>query len=112
METLLLKGAFHFLVISSQSPPFFELFSYTGYKFVCLCLIVLAELAFGTLISYVTLFILGAFFALFFNKTIRAHCQSGNTLAEYQNDVSFNKKTLNLVCSLGQIFTIWVLSIN
>jgi hypothetical protein len=76
LETAILKGLFYFMGISggSQSPPFFELFSYTGYKFVCLCLIVLAELLFGTLISYAALFILGGLYALFFFMTIRMHC--------------------------------------
>ena len=45
LETVALKGCFYFLGLGSNTsttPPFFELFSYTGYKFVPLCLIVIA----------------------------------------------------------------------
>lgn len=44
-ETTVLKGGFYFLGLGSNtqsSPPFFELLSYTGYKFVSLCFVVLA----------------------------------------------------------------------
>lgn len=67
-ETLTIKGFFYFLGMNSStaSTPFFELLSYTGYKFVPLCIVVLAQLLFGTLASYGVLLVTGAFFALFF----------------------------------------------
>lgn len=114
-ETVVIKGAFYFLGLGSNqqsSPPFFELFSYTGYKFVPLCLVVLAQLLFGTLASYITLLISGGLFSLFFFQTIRSHCQSGNTLAEHIKEVSMNRKTITFVCSVSQIFIIWLLSCN
>ena len=97
---------------SNQSPPFLELLCYTGYKFVCLCFIVIAQLFFGTMISYIVLFVTGGFFALFFFQTLRVHCQNGNTLAEHIREVSMNRKTLTFVCALGQVFSMWLLSIN
>ncbi len=112
---MVLKGAFYFLGIagsSEQTPPFFELFSYTGYKFVSLCLIVVAQLIFGTLASYLVLFLTGGMFALFFHQSLKMHCQVGNTLADHMKDSSMNRKTVIFVCSVGQIFTIWLLSIN
>lgn len=68
-ETVILKGCFYFLGLGSNtqsSPPFFELLSYTGYKFVSLCFIVLAQMLFGTLASYAVLFVTGGLFCLFF----------------------------------------------
>ena len=115
IETLVLKGAFYFLGIagtSEQTPPFFELFSYTGYKFVSLCLIVIAQLVFGTLASYLVLFLTGGMFAFFFHQSLKMHCQVGNTLADHMKDSSMNRKTIIFVCSVGQIFIIWLLSIN
>ena len=114
IETSILKGAFYFLGLGSgnTSPPFFELLSYTGYKFVCLCLIVIAQLLFGTLISYGVLFLTGGLFAFFFFQTIRYHCQTGNTLAEHIKEVSMNRKTLTFMFAGGQVFMIWLLSIN
>jgi len=43
-ETLTIKGFFYFLGMNSStaSTPFFELLSYTGYKFVPLCIVILA----------------------------------------------------------------------
>jgi hypothetical protein len=114
LETSVLKGFFYFLSLGGGaiSPPFLELLSYTGYKFVALCFIVLAQLLFGTMASYLALFILGALFALFFFQTIRTHCQSGNTLAEHIKEVSMNRKTLTFVCAVGQVFIMWLLSSN
>jgi hypothetical protein len=68
LETILLKGCFYFLSLGggSSAPPFLELLCYTGYKFVGLCLIILSQLLFGNLISYVVLLITGGLFALFF----------------------------------------------
>jgi hypothetical protein len=68
-ESTILKGGFYFLGLGSNaqsSPPFFELLSYTGYKFVSLCFIVLAQFLFGTLVSYAVLFVTGGLFCLFF----------------------------------------------
>ena len=114
-ETLLLKGCFYFLGIagaSDQTPPFFELLSYTGYKFVSLCLVVIAQLIFGSLASYLVLLATGAMFALFFHQSLKMHCQVGNALADHINDTSMNRKTVVFVCSVGQIFMIWLLSLN
>lgn len=69
LETIVLKGCFYFLGLGSNTqatPPFFELLSYTGYKFVPLCFIVLAQYLFGTLISYIVLFVTGGLFCVFF----------------------------------------------
>jgi tetrahydromethanopterin S-methyltransferase subunit E len=48
------------------NPPFLELLSYTGYKFVVLCVVVLSYLAFGYIASYIALFLVGALFGVFF----------------------------------------------
>jgi hypothetical protein len=69
LETVALKGFFYFLSLGANAqttPPFFELLSYTGYKFVPLCFIVIAQYLFGTLISYIVLLITGGLFSLFF----------------------------------------------
>jgi hypothetical protein len=102
-ETLILKGCYYFLNMANNgsSPPFFELFAYTGYKFVSLCLIIIAQFAFGTLVSYAVLFVTGSLFCLFFFQTIKAHTLGGNTLVEHIRDVSMNKKTLTGAVSLG-----------
>ena len=115
IETLVLKGCFSFLGLAGateQSPPFFELLSYTGYKFVSLCMIIIAQMAFGTLASYMVLLVTGGMFALFFHQTVKMHCQVGNTLADHMKDSSMNRKTMVFICSVGQIFTIWLLSLN
>lgn len=68
IEAIILKGCFYFLGLGSggYSPPFLELLSYTGYKFVGLCIIVISQLLGGTLVSYIVLLVVGGLFALFF----------------------------------------------
>lgn len=114
LEAVLLKGCFYFFSLGggNTAPPFLELLCYTGYKFVGLSLIVLSQLLFGTVASYIVLFVTGGFFCLFFFQTVRVHCQNGNTLAEHIREVSMNRKTLTLICSIGQLLTMWFLSIN
>ena len=115
IETLVLKGCFSFLGLAGgtdHSPPFFELLSYTGYKFVSLCMIIIAQMAFGTLSSYLVLLVTGGMFAFFFHQTVKMHCQVGNTLADHMKDSSMNRKTLVFICSVGQIFIIWLLTLN
>lgn len=53
------------------NPSFLDLVAYTGYKFVVLCPIAIAEPLVGYYGSYAVLGIFGFLFALFFLKTLR-----------------------------------------
>lgn len=68
-ETTVIKVLFKFSSITIaglRNIPFCEYLSYTGYKFVPLCLIVLSQMAFGNLASYGVLILTGLLFAIFF----------------------------------------------
>jgi hypothetical protein len=55
---------FYFLVIGDA--PFFELLAYTGYKFVVLCPIAVAELFVGYFGSYYVMVLFAGLYAFFF----------------------------------------------
>lgn len=63
-ETTIQKGLFYFMNIAN--PPFFELLSYTGYKFVVVCLVVISQYLLGDMMSYGSMFVLGLLYCLFF----------------------------------------------
>jgi hypothetical protein len=58
------KGLFWFF--NFGKPAFLELLAFTGYKFVVLCPVVIADIFAGLYASFAVLFILGALFGLFF----------------------------------------------
>mmetsp|Transcript_25715 Transcript_25715/g.24992 ORF Transcript_25715/g.24992 Transcript_25715/m.24992 type:complete len:98 (+) Transcript_25715:544-837(+) len=93
------------------NPPFLDLLSYTGYKFVMLCFLVLASLLTGSLGFMIALVVFGLIFALFFFQTLRRF-SSANTLADHIRDVSINRKTFMIVNSAVQVGLIWILSFN
>lgn len=92
-EAFVQKVLFYFFNIAN--PAFFELLSYTGYKFVVLCPILATDMIFGYIASYVVLGLLGACYALFFFKTLKRF-SSANTLADHIKEVSLNRKTFML----------------
>ena len=63
-EACIQKGLFWGLGFGNQ--PFLDLLAYSGYKFVVLCPISIAELLVGYLGSYIVLAVLGTTFAWFF----------------------------------------------
>lgn len=69
-----------------------DLLAITGYKFVALCPVVMADILLGYYSSYATVFLIGALFALFFYNTI-SRFSHANTLADHMKEVSLNKKT-------------------
>ena len=87
-ETLILKGCFYFMNIANLA--YMELLSYTGYKFVALCFVVIVDGLTGTLGSYVALALNGALFAWFFFRTLKRSITS-NTLADHIKQVSMDK---------------------
>ena len=78
------------MCLNIANPPFLDLLSYTGYKYVALCLIVVADGFIGYTGSYIVFFIFGSFFALFFFQTLRRFSLT-NTLADHIRDVSMNR---------------------
>lgn len=68
-EAVVQKGTF--MCLNIANPAFLELLSYTGYKFVILCIIVTTHGMLGYSASYGALFLFGALFALFFYQTLR-----------------------------------------
>ena len=108
-EAVLQKGLFFFMNMGSAS--FTELVAYTGYKFVVLCPIALAEPVVGYYGSYVVLAWFSVMFAIFFFKTLRRF-NSQSTLADHIGEVSLNRKSFQMMNSGGQIVLIWLLSYN
>ena len=108
-ETLILKGCFWGMNIANL--PYMELLAYTGYKFVALCFVVIADGMTGTLGSYATLALNGALFAWFFFKTLKRSITS-NTLADHIKQVSMDKQTFLFVACAGQIFILWLYSLQ
>ena len=106
-ETLVLKGIFYFMNIANLA--YLELLCYTGYKFVALCLIALADGIAGSLGSYCALAMVGGLYAWFFFATLRRSISS-NTLADHIKQVSMNKQTVLAVASAAQLFFLWLLS--
>ena len=108
-EAIVQKGVF--MCTNMGNPPFLDLLSYTGYKFVILCYIVAAEGFFGYAVSYIVFFILGALYALFFYWTF-GRFSTTNTLADHMKEVSLNKQTFILAECAIQVAIIWLLSYN
>ena len=54
------------MCLNIANPAFLDLLSYTGYKYVVLCLVTIADGFAGYTASYVVFFLFGALFALFF----------------------------------------------
>ena len=92
-EAIVLKGVF--FVLNLGNPPFLDLLSYTGYKFVPLCLSAATDGFFGYGASYIAFFIFGALFALFFYWTF-GRFSTTNTLADHMKEVSMNRRTFIL----------------
>ena len=86
-----------------------DLLAITGYKFVVLCPVVMADILLGYYSSYATVFLLGALFALFFYNTI-SRFSHANTLADHMKEVSLNKKTFLFGNAAAQIAIIMLLS--
>lgn len=63
--------------------PIAELVALTGYKFVVLCPIAVAELLVGYLGSYGVMALLGSTYAYFFWQSMRARFSAANTLAAH-----------------------------
>jgi hypothetical protein len=92
-------------------PSVCELVAYTGYKFVVLCPIAVAELLVGYYGSYAVLALCGSLYAMFFLKTLRRF-NTLRSLADHINEVSLTKKTFFLWNSGVQVLLIWLLSFN
>ena len=88
---------------------FLELLSYSGYKFVSLCIVVAADGIFGTMGSYGALAVTGGLFGWFFFKTLKRSLQS-NSLADYTKEVALSKQTFLLATTAAELFILWVLS--
>ena len=92
LEATVLKGVF--TCLNFGNPNFFELVCYTGYKFVILCLIMLAQLFGGTMVSYGVMVVTGLLFCIFYYNTMR-RLQKAHTLAQHaaENSQGLSKKT-------------------
>ena len=108
-EATILKGCF--MMFTNVSPTFLELLSYSGYKFVPLCLIVSAQIILGYMASYCTLLFTGLLFMFFFYKTM-SRFGSNKTLAEHIKEVSLSRQSFLMLTCISQILIIWVLSAN
>jgi hypothetical protein len=91
--------------------PIPELVALTGYKFVVLCPIAIAELLVGYLGSYVVMALFGTTYAYFFWKTVGTRFSAANTLAAHIAE-SWDRKTFMLANTAVQGLLIWVISIN
>lgn len=104
-----------FLCFNFGNPNFFELVAYTGYKFVVLCLVMLAQVLggaeYGTMVSYGTMVVFGLMYCVFFFMTLRRY-QTAHTLAEHAQSHSLNKKTFQIGNCGVQFALIWLLSYN
>jgi hypothetical protein len=109
LEAVVQKGLFYFL--NMGNPGFGELIAYTGYKFVVLCPIAIAEPLVGYYGSYAVLGLFGLIFALFFFKTLKRF-NTQSRLADHIAEVSLNRKSFQMMNSGAQILLIWLLSFN
>lgn len=107
LEAAVQKGLFWFL--NFGKPAFLDLLAITGYKFVVLCPVVMTDLLLGYYSSYLSVFIVGPLFALFFYNTI-SRFSHANTLADHIKEVSLNKKTFLFGNAAAQIAIILLLS--
>jgi hypothetical protein len=89
----------------------FEMLAYSGYKFVGLCLIIVAQMLLGFMVSYIVLIFTGFMFFVFYFHTMKRFA-SANTLAEHIKEVSLNKKTFLIANAAVQFLIIWMLSWN
>ena len=92
-ESLVVWGLFSCLQIGK--PAFLELLAYTGYKFVVLCPIVLAEHFLGYMPSYGVMGVMCICFSYFYFMTLKRYA-SANKLSQHITDVSMSKKTFML----------------
>lgn len=83
-EAIVQKGMF--LCFNFGNPNFFELVAYTGYKFVVLCIVMLAAVLggaeYGTMASYGVMIVFGLMYCIFFFMTLKRY-QTAHTLAEH-----------------------------
>jgi hypothetical protein len=74
-EAVIQKGMF--LCFNFGNPNFFELVAYTGYKFVVLCLVMLANIIggkeYGNMASYGVMLVFGLMYSGFFYMTLRRY---------------------------------------
>lgn len=68
-EALVLKGMFS--CFNFGSVHFCELLCYTGYKFVILCIVMLAHIIGGLMVSYGVMVVFGGLFCYFYYCTLR-----------------------------------------
>jgi hypothetical protein len=71
LESLIQKGLF--ICFGFGNPFFLELVAFTGYKFVVLCLVILAQILGGVMASYIVMAIAGLMFCYFFYCTLRRY---------------------------------------
>jgi len=95
------------------NPNFFELVAYTGYKFVILCMIMVAQILGGLMPSYVVMLVTGLMFCYFFYYTLKRY-QTAHTLGEHARESShgLNKRTFQFGNCLVQFLLIWLISYN
>ena len=91
-EACILKGMF--LCFNFGSPEFTELLCYTGYKFVILCIVMVAHTLGGLMVSYGVMAVVGLLFCYFYFCTLKRQ-MTAHTLAEHAKEGthSLNKKT-------------------
>ena len=68
-EATVLKGMF--MCFNFGNPNWFELVAYTGYKFVILCLVMLAHIFGGLMVSYGVMAVFGSLFCYFYLCTLK-----------------------------------------
>lgn len=106
-EAIISKACFY--VFNVANPAYLELLSYSGYKFVILCLVVLSEGIFGYTFSYFTFFALATLYAYFFFMTLKRFSHT-NSLQDQLKELSLNRKSFLLIYTGVQILLIWLVS--
>jgi len=105
-----MKGIFWIMGFVGN-PAYFEWVSYTGYKFVMLCPIVISHYFFGYWPSYAVLVALCLCFSRFFYMTLKQF-SGANTLQSHMTDSSLSRKTMTLAACGFQCAIIWLLTYN
>jgi len=108
LEVGIIKIGFFMLHITNA--PFFEVLSYSGYKFIGLVLNEVIAVMFGQLFYYVSLLYTGGMIAIFMIKTLRRFTHH-NTMAEHIGTVSSKRQTFLYVCGGMQILMLWILGL-
>ena len=110
-EALVQKGLF--VCFNFGKADFFELLSFTGYKFVILCLITGSQIIFGQMASYAVLGVFGSLFCYFFYCTLSRYL-TAHTFAEHarESSSSINKKSFQLGNCAAQFALLFFLSYN